>query len=948
MISKIRFFLTYLLLAGLLVTGSMTMKNSFLLFSDHAHWGMTSFQLASTDSLQKTILTEWDRQNNYAFERDYGADIVKGENICGPEMAKRQIQSDFFFIFFYVAAGIMLFNRYVKDRPLYRATKMADSNPENKDHHAVSQEKALRYFLSKREFVYLITALVIAAIFDVLENHYLLKSIERFNQGLPGEAFLASSMAKAKFLLLILVFLYFAFRINLLKRLSYWLSGLSTGFMNLLVITWQFRIVVILQLIFFALVNLSDQGQDLMVTINTSTPGTILLLTSVCILAAMNWYLPKLYIKAPEKVNLVVQKGTSFDKDEEKTPLDYARLLGILTFFIPALAMLKTMQLYHIPYFLDDIPAMLLLLVSIWLSVWIIRRRKIERFYIRNGEFLIARYWISILMMISLCGAFYFIQLINGFGKLSFLCMDLFLLGSGFLITVTLRDKLEKRYNFNMARLSVIAGLIAALFFILFNLDFIIIPLTALNRFFTLNIVIWALIGYALLFSFLLALSNRWRIQLITILLVCAAIGSAKWISSFHEVEVSASESAPRDSLNEYVRCWLDSRRDEIEQFAKNNPDSMGYPVYFVNSYGGGIRAAAWATMVISRLNQKINSAELHSGAQFTHHVFSYSGASGGTVGFSLLCAFQNKPELAVQMLNPNCVKEVFRKDYLTGNIVGIFGRDIPMSVLGTDFYDDRARLQEKILGYSLNKNYQIDYDIPLSRLYPSQKTDIPLLFSNTFDINTAHKGITAPVLLNKDDFPAVIFIQDLLKGKDIPLSAAAFLSARFPYVSPTGKFDQEHHFMDGGTIENSGGQTSLQIIRVFERVCKEKAYSNLKLSINLLSLSNSVKSIDAPKPAKNLYELLGPVQGLLNTIGGNGNAADSTNAAVARQQGWNYRPFSPTEVKIDRSWPVLPLGWQISDDALEEMKRSIESREQDSLLNMVLGKLWKSDNKGN
>ncbi|WP_293308293.1 hypothetical protein [Pedobacter sp. UBA5917] len=947
MINKIRFFIPYLLLAGLLVTGSMTLKNSFLLFSDHAHWGMTSFQLASENNLQKTILTEWDRPDNYAFERDYGADIVKGENICGPEMAKRNIHADFFFIFFYVAAGIVLFNRYVENRPLYRATKIADSNPESKDHAVIAQEKALLYFLSRKEFFYLITALVIAAIFDVLENIYLLKSIERFNQGLPGEALLASSMAKAKFLLLIIVFLYFAFRINLLKRLSYWLSGLSTGFMDLLTITWQFRIVVILQLVFFALLNLSDQGQDLMVTINTSTTGTILLLTSVCILAAMNWYLPKLYIKAPAKVNLVVQKGTSFDEHEEKIPLDYARLLGILTFFIPALAMLKTMQLYHIPYFLDDIPAMLLLLVSIWLGVQIIRRKRIERFYLKDGELLVAKYWISIFIIVGLCGAFYFIQLLNGFGKLSFLCMDLFLLGSGFLITVTLRDNLEKRYNFNMARLAVIAGLAAALFFILFNLDFVIIPLTAIDRFFTLNIVIWALITYALLFSFLLALSNKWRIQLITILLVCSAIGSAKWISSFHEVEVSNNNSAPRDSLTQYVRYWLDDHRKEIEQFAKNDPDSTGYPVYFVNSYGGGIRAAAWATMVISRLNQKINSSGLPSGEAFTRHVFSYSGASGGTVGFSLLCAFQKKAGLADKMMDLDYVKEVFRKDYLTGNIVGIFGRDVPMSVLGADFYDDRARLQEKILGYSLNKNYQIDYDIPLSTLYPSKHTDIPLLFSNTFDINTAHKGITAPVLLNKDDFPAVIFIQDLLKGKDIPLSAAAFLSARFPYVSPTGKFDQDHHFTDGGTIENSGGQTSLQIIRVFERVRKEEAYNNLRLSINLLSLSNSVKSIDAPKPAKNLYELLGPVQGLLNTIGGNGNAADSTNAAMARQQKWKHHPFAPTEVKINRSWPVLPLGWQISDDALEEMKRSILIHGQDSLLNNVLGKLWKGNKKG-
>jgi hypothetical protein len=167
-------------------------------------------------------------------------------------------------------------------------------------------------------------------------------------------------------------------------------------------------------------------------------------------------------------------------------------------------------------------------------------------------------------------------------------------------------------------------------------------------------------------------------------------------------------------------------------------------------------------------------------------------------------------------------------------------------------------------------------------------------------------------------------------KKLDLPLSAAAFLSARFPYVCPTGKFDEKHHFTDGGTLENSGAETSRQVIAVFERVLAEDEFAGLNVTINVLSISNSILSVEYPTQDKNLYEVVAPALGILETISSNALKADTINKVMAARQkmkGWSYNKIQPTREMIAGNWPVLPLGWQISDHALEVMKKSIKDQ---------------------
>ena len=149
--------------------------------------------------------------------------------------------------------------------------------------------------------------------------------------------------------------------------------------------------------------------------------------------------------------------------------------------------------------------------------------------------------------------------------------------------------------------------------------------------------------------------------------------------------------------------------------------------------------------------------------------------------------------------------------------------------------------------------------------------------------------------------------------------------------IYTTAKFNEQHHFTDGGTLEKSGTETSLQVLTVFKSVLDslqsiDESFKNLKIKFNFLSLPNSIPMIDSLERVKNLYEPLAPAMGILNTTNGNTLKADSINRFLAQRNNWNYFSINPTikKIKVANVWPVLPLGWQISDYALEQMVLSV------------------------
>src|SRR5690606_23806494 len=101
--------------------------------------------------------------------------------------------------------------------------------------------------------------------------------------------------------------------------------------------------------------------------------------------------------------------------------------------------------------------------------------------------------------------------------------------------------------------------------------------------------------------------------------------------------------------------------------------------------------------------------------------------------------------------------------------------------------------------------------------------------FSNTYHVESGLKAILAPVSLDTAQFESAVVVNNVLKDKSVVFSTGAFLSARFPFISPAGKLDESHHFLDGGMKENSGAETAEEIYRVFQKLA-DTVHQKIKL----------------------------------------------------------------------------------------------------------------------
>ena len=82
----------------------------------------------------------------------------------------------------------------------------------------------------------------------------------------------------------------------------------------------------------------------------------------------------------------------------------------------------------------------------------------------------------------------------------------------------------------------------------------------------------------------------------------------------------------------------------------------------------------------------------------------------------------------------------------------------------------------------------------------------------------------------------------------------------------------------------------------------------------------------------KNLFELSGPLNALVSNVDGAAIAADKKNEIDFQI---NYFKLYPDSIpaKSDALHAVLPLGWQLSEQALSRLKNSLNSPRRDSLL---------------
>lgn len=753
---------------------------------------------------------------------------------------------------------------------------------------------------------------------------------------------------------------------------------------------FRYRVILIGVLVFAIPIWVLDQGQDLLVNSNSRDMGVILFVSVVIIAAFLNWYLAKLFFEKKYKGPVYpVTEPVLSDPVCQISERKVSRYLGVATIIIPSVAILNAEKVMHVRFPLDVVPPLVWLLVMLSLFFVLIKFDFAGKYYLQ-GE----RKWgkrtstlIAMLLIFLLGFVFPFvIRVVFVAGKshtpqsLFYLYLDLVFLSFAFYIFVGVRSYIFTKASWLGSKVGwpvILSGGGLALAFILLN-AFPLVTLILDKTYLSLPVLLSGIVFYILAVTILIRFSLSKGINFVLLIFLIGLVISITTENDYHDVDMKQVSASPAPiGLTGYFRQWLLARNKEITR-----ADSP-YTIYLVNTYGGGIRAAAFTGMVISWLDSvMIRDGRDHKG--FEHYVFSVSGASGGTIGAAVQCAYRARyldwdstagtssanigsgSNGSIGSSSSRYALDTFMRfyqhDFLTPVLSGMLGRDVWASATSLRLWKDRSEVQENLwegFGYDA---LHLGLDTEFNAIWDTGRDnraryEVPLLFSNTLNVDDGLKGIMAPVKLEHGDFPASVFIRERIDAlreqsmsakdslRSLSLMTGAFLSARFPFISPSGKMGPGYHFMDGGGKDNSGASTSEDIfISLAKYACSDStaradtAFTRLmsKVQFCFVSISNSpyYDPDSNRRLVSNRFEPISPLVGIINSgISGNARAADST--LRFRYPSYANRFFAihaqycsiwPTTTSIrddNGEWysPVLPLGWQISAPSLQRLR---------------------------
>jgi predicted chitinase len=474
-------------------------------------------------------------------------------------------------------------------------------------------------------------------------------------------------------------------------------------------------------------------------------------------------------------------------------------------------------------------------------------------------------------------------------------------------------------------------------------------------------------------------LTDRYRIAFFPIVFMLSATIAAVGLNDNHtvrevrNVDKAANSPVLKDAGDAFVD-WL--KRPDRLAYVKESA-APNYPVFIVAAQGGGAYAAYNAAVFLARMQDLCPA--------FRHHLFAVSSVSGGSIGAATFAAALNAedtagrtagleqsapqglcPQISRFLLKERAVKDLGEPGSLEIGVNKVLQSDFLSPLAGAllfpDFTQaflpfpvppfDRARALEYALeaagkdllgrdatGASrrslLERGYFEHWD--------SQRSSPALLF-NTTDAGTGKRVVIAPFSLSNsqkfsDEFCLLANSTDTekaeivdpnasastpsvkLTGLPIPLSTAAFISARFPWVSPAatvkisnpcfGK-DETIRLVDGGYIDNSGVETALGLVERIRAKVEEarvKDPSIPKVGVHLISLTGG----DFPtRSSYSFNDLLEPIRALMS-----GREARAY-IALSRAQTSLGSSKDSTSLSFDRTdlrstFYRLPLGWSLS-----------------------------------
>jgi predicted acylesterase/phospholipase RssA len=388
-----------------------------------------------------------------------------------------------------------------------------------------------------------------------------------------------------------------------------------------------------------------------------------------------------------------------------------------------------------------------------------------------------------------------------------------------------------------------------------------------------------------------------------------------------------------RPDLQTWFKFWTVQRMAEIKE-----ERVVEYPVFLLLADGGASRSAYWAAGLWSKL-------EVETNGRFSRHLLCLSGTSGGSLGnatfFSLL---DNSKK---QKTSGDIQKEgrtYLSQDFLSHTMARLLGPDLLKPLFPLDFIYDRAAALEHAMESTPMKNSVAEsMSQPFSMFCPNGNARLPILFINTTRMQDGRPAVISNIRVNDAVYGKRLDVLSTIPSNDdIRLSTAVVMGARFPYISPAGRLEN-NYFVDGGYFDNSGAgvvhETLIELRRIIDDSLKKDDRHWLgKLKFYVLHATNSTleePTVDKVHPIVN--DLFAPVKTLLGAY----SAQTHFNNSRLSRYLMSFPKGSAGYIRFNLYRPGeqdnIPMNWVISRENLKKMDERIQS---DSSLNALIKKL--------
>ncbi len=317
-----------------------------------------------------------------------------------------------------------------------------------------------------------------------------------------------------------------------------------------------------------------------------------------------------------------------------------------------------------------------------------------------------------------------------------------------------------------------------------------------------------------------------------------------------------------RPGLKAYFINWVNQRKDSIMKGE--------YPVYFTLADGGASRSGYWTAATLGKLEDS-------TGGKFSEHLFCLSGASGGSVGngtfLALLKLKAGSP--ANKDFYTGEATRYLKSDFLSYTLARMLGPDFVRPIFGGLPVDDRAAALEYALENGEDKNAVLygKFANHFSDYIPSETNRLPIICINVTRVQDGNPSVVSNITLDTSIFgKRVDILASLPSDKDMKLSTAVILGARFPYISPAGRIDNSY-YVDGGYFDNSGAGVVQEMIIELQRVIKDTLMVDSNhyfknLSFCVLHSQNGYPGSDLKKIQPLMNDLAAPLLTLIGAFG--------------------------------------------------------------------------------